>query len=247
MTEETVPDRATDYQGKTEIITHAPQIAGLLRRIRDQKVLLSVQVPGHEGLFNSLLLDVNPERNLILLDELSPRGGHELASQVRQLRVRCQCQGVELGFACAIEVGQSQRGISFYRAPLPDAVKYLQRRSSFRVRVGVNLAVPLLLPMEGAAALNGEVSDLSMGGLGADINTHVKLSRGQIIDTCSIHLPKGESLQAVLEIRFVRPDSQRQTQHIGAAFRDLQPQQEQALRKFVAQLEREMLRRKARS
>ena len=73
MTENTVPDRAADYQGKAEKITHAPQIANLLRRVKDQKVLLSVHVPGHEGVFNSLLLDVNPERNLILLDELNPR------------------------------------------------------------------------------------------------------------------------------------------------------------------------------
>ncbi|MBI5042213.1 MAG: flagellar brake protein [Gammaproteobacteria bacterium] len=247
MTEQQAPDRTTDYQGKTERITHPPQIAALLRRVRDQKVLLSAQVPGHEGLFNSMLLDVNPERNIILLDELSPRGGHELACQVRQLRVRCQCHGVELSFACAIEVGQSQRGISFYRASLPDAINYLQRRINFRVRVGVNLAVPVHLPLEGAAILDGELSDLSLGGLGANVSTHVKLSRGQIIDTCSIHLPKGESLQAELEIRFVRHDTQRQQQHIGAAFRNLQPQQEQTLRKFVAQLEREMLRRKARS
>lgn len=246
MTEKPGPDRTTDYQGRTEKITHPPQIAGLLRRVRDQKALLSVQVPGHSGLFNSLLLDINPERNFILLDELGPREGHSLASQVRELRVRCQCQGVELSFTCAIEVGQSQRGISFYRAALPEAINYLQRRTNFRVRVGLNLAVPVLLPVEGSAVLNGELSDLSMGGLGANVSTQIKLSRGQIIDTCSIHLPKGESLQAELEIRFVRHDAQRQLQHIGAAFRNLQPQQEQALRKFIAQLEREMLRRKAR-
>ncbi|MBI5461098.1 MAG: flagellar brake protein [Gammaproteobacteria bacterium] len=247
MTEKREPDRSTDYQGKTERITHPPQIAGLLRRVRDQRVLLSVQVPGHEGLFNSMLLDVNPERDFILLDELGPRSGHEFACQARQLRVRCQCQGVELSFTCAIEIGQSQRGISFYRAPLPEAINYLQRRINFRVRVGLNLTVPVHLPLEGASILNGELSDLSLGGLGANISTNIKLSHGQIIDTCSIHLPKGESIQAELEIRFARHDAQRQVQHIGAAFRHLQPQQEQTLRKFVAQLEREMLRRKARS
>ena len=247
MTDKPAPDRATDYRGKTEKITHPPQIAGLLRRVRDQKVLLSVQLPGHEGLFNSLLLDVNPERNTILLDELSPSGGHDLARQVRQLRVRCQCQGVELSFACTIEIGQSQRGISFYRAPLPEAINYLQRRTNFRVRVGLNLAVPVQLPVESTATLSGELFDLSMGGLGANISTQVKLSRGQIIDTCSIQLPKGESIQTELEIRFVRHDAQRQVQRIGAAFLHLLPQQEQALRKFVAQLEREMLRRKSRS
>ena len=246
MTENTVPDRAADYQGKAEKITHAPQIANLLRRVKDQKVLLSVHVPGHEGVFNSLLLDVNPERNLILLDELNPRGGHELACQVQQLRVRCQCQGIELGFTCHIEVGQSQRGISFYRASLPGEISYLQRRSSFRVRVGMSLAVPLHLPVEGTEVIDGELTDLSMGGLGANINTHLKFSLGQIISSCSLELPKGESLQAEIEIRFVRQDTQRNMQHIGAAFRNMPPQNQQILRRLVTQLEREMLRRKVR-
>ncbi len=246
MTEHTAPAQTTDYQGKAEKITHPPQIANLLRRIRDQKVLLSVRVPGHEGVFNSLLLDVNTERNLILLDELNPQAGHALACQARQLRVHCQCHGVELSFACHIEVGQSQRGISFYHGPLPASITYLQRRSDFRVPVGMSLAVPVHMPIEGAAMADGTVTDLSMGGLGANINTHVKFTHGQIINICSLDLPKGESLHTEIEIRFVRQDAQHHTQHIGAAFRNIQPRSEQALRRLVTQLERDMLRRKVR-
>ncbi len=248
MTEQTVPGRATEYQGQAEHITHVPQIANLLRRIRDHKVLLSVRVPGHDGVFNSLLLDVSPERNLVLLDELSPQEGHALACEVRQLKIRCQCQGVELSFACKINIGQSQRGISFYHAPLPSSLTYLQRRNDFRVHVGVSLAVPLHLPIEGMhQVVDGDVTDLSMGGLGANISDGIKLNRGQIIDNCQLDLPKGESLQTEIEIRFVRQNSHNHTQHIGASFHHIQPQHEHVLRKLVTQLEREMLRRKVRS
>lgn len=239
-------DRAADYQGKAEKVTHTPQIVNLLRRIRDNKVLLSVRVPGYDETFNSLILEVNAERNTVLLDELSPQRGHELICKVRELRARCQCQGVELSFACNVEIGQSQRGISFYRAPLPSVVNYLQRRSDYRVHVGAGLPVPMHLPIEGSTIIDGGLTDLSMGGLGANIKTDVTFKHGQIIDSCKLELPKGESFDTEIEICFVRTDTQRNMQHIGAAFRNIQPQQEQILRRFVTQLEREMLRKKIR-
>lgn len=248
MAQPPVADRASQYQGKTEKVTHVPQIIGLLRRIRDQRVLLSVRIPGHDAVFNSLLLEVDPERNFILLDELNPRAGHELAGQVRELRVHCQCQGVELGFHCKIEVGQGQSGISYYRATLPEYINYLQRRGNYRVRVGMSMSVPVHLPLEAAPTqLEGQLFDLSMSGLGANLGLQTKLTRGQIIESCSIHLPKEESLQVELEIRFVRIDEQHHSQRIGASFRNLEAQQSNRLRRFVTQLEREMLRRKARS
>lgn len=247
MAETPVTEPASQYQGKSEKVTHGPQIAGLLKRVRDNRVLLSVRVPGSDAVFNSLLLEVDVERNVILLDELNPSAGHELACQARQLRVHCQCQGVELSFACPIEVGQGQRGISFYRAPLPTVVNYLQRRGNFRVRVGRNMNVPVRLPFGGSVAVAGELIDLSMGGLGASLSNQVELACGQVIETCSIELPKCDPLTTELEIRFVRLDKERQIQRIGASFRNLDPQKQNLLRRFITQLEREMLRRKARS
>ncbi|MFA7387611.1 MAG: flagellar regulator YcgR PilZN domain-containing protein [Thiohalobacteraceae bacterium] len=246
MAEPPVSDRAAQYQSKTEKVTHRPQVIGLLRRLRDQRVLLSARVPGHSGLFNSLLLEVDPDRSLILLDELNPRQGHELVCQTGQLRVHCQCKGVELSFNCDVEVHPARSGISFYRAALPEAIDYLQRRSSFRVRVGADLTVPVRLSLNKAtASAEAVLVDLSVGGFGATLDSSVELTLGQVLP-CVIQLPKGETLEANIEIRVVRVDPARPIQRIGASFRDLKPVQRQVVRRFVAQLEREMLRRKAR-
>lgn len=247
MAESPVTDPASEYQGKTEKVTHGPQIAGLLKRVRDQRVLLSVRVPGSDVIYNSLLLDVDPARNLILLDELNPSTGHELACKARQLRIRCQCQGVELSFVCPIEIGKGQSGVSFYRAPLPDSINYLQRRGSYRIRIGLNMHIPVALPLAPETRLEGELFDLSMGGLGANLPNQIELTRGQIIESCTLELPNGEPLTTEIEIRFVRIDRASQSQRIGASFRNLAPQQQSLLRRIVTQLEREMLRRKSRS
>ena len=245
MAEPPVQGSASHYQGQSEKITHGPQIAGLLKRVRDNRVLLSVRVPGSDAIFNSLLLDIDIERNLILLDELNPHLGHELACQARQIRVHCQCQGVELSFVCQIEVGQGQRGISFYRAALPDTVNYLQRRSNYRVRVGRHLRVPVQIPL--AEPLEGELIDLSLGGFGASVPAPADFMRGQIIEACSIRLPNCDPLTAELEVRFVQRDNQHHTVRIGASFRNLDPLRQNLLRRVITQLEREMLRRKART
>lgn len=248
MAEPPVASQASQYQGKTEKVTHLPQIIGLLRRVRDQRVLLSVRVPGHNGTFNSLLLEVDPDRNVILLDELNPQAGHELVLQAKQVRVQCQCQGVELGFVCAVEIVQGQSGISIYRSAVPDSINYMQRRGSYRVRVGMSMSVPISLPLETVKTdLEGQLFDLSIGGLGASLPLEPRLRHGQIIETCTIHLPKKESIQVELEIRFIRIDEQHHTQRVGAAFRHLSPHQTNRMRRFVTHLEREMLRRKART
>jgi c-di-GMP-binding flagellar brake protein YcgR len=247
MAESPVTDPASEYQGKTEKVTHGPQIAGLLKRVREQRVLLSVRVPGSEAVYNSLLLDVDPARNILLLDELNPSAGHELACKARQLRIRCQCQGVELSFVCPIEIGQTKNGVSFYRAPLPESISYLQRRGSYRIRIGLNMHISVALPVAGETRIEGELFDLSMGGLGANLPSRIELAHGQIIESCTLTLPNSEPLTTEIEIRFVRIDKANQSQRIGASFRNLSPQQQTQLRRIVTQLEREMLRRKARS
>lgn len=246
MAEPPAANQASQYEGKTEKVTHLPQIIGLLRRLRDQRILLSVRIPGHNGTFNSLLLDVDPDKNIILLDELNPASGHELVKEEKKIRVQCQCQGVELGFICSVDVAKDKSGISIYRAAIPDSMSYMQRRGSYRVRVGMSVSVPVVLPSEANQTnIEGQLFDLSIGGLGANLPMVPTLKRGQIIETCTIQLPKNETIQVELEIRFIRLDEVHRTQRIGAAFLHLTPQQKNHIRRFVTHLEREMLRRKA--
>jgi c-di-GMP-binding flagellar brake protein YcgR len=240
------PESTSEYQGQTEKITHPPQIAGLLRRILDNRVLLRVQVPGHPGIFNSLLLQVNTDQKFIILDELNPTAGHRFAQQTGRLQVHCQSQGVEIGFACDIETRSDASGVSYYRAPLPALLHYLQRRMNYRVRVVLDKDIPVYLQLDADTEVEGQLFDLSLGGMGFNLASDIRLERGQVLERCTIRPPAGDPLRVQLEIRFVQTDERRPTQRIGARFVSLGPQQENALRRFVTHLEREVLRRKAR-
>ena len=240
------PGSTSEYQGQTEKITQPTQIVGLLRRILDNRVLLSVQVPGHPGVFNSLLLQLNIEQKFITLDELNPTAGHQLAQQAGRLQIHCQSQGVEISFGCDIETGSDRAGIGYYRAPLAALLHYLQRRMNYRVRMILDKEIPVHLQLDADTAVEGQLFDLSLGGIGLNLASDIRLERGQTLDPCTIRLPSGDTLQMRMEIRFVQTDDRRPIQRVGARFVELGPQQENALRRLVAHLEREMLRRKAR-
>lgn len=238
--------RLADYESMAERISHVPQIIGLLRRIKDARSLLRIRIPGSERSFTSMLLDINTEKGYILLDEINSAGGHELAREVGKVRVFSQHDGVDMNFSCNIRVVQNRKGLTFYQAPLPEYISYMQRRSEFRVHITLDQHLQLILPLNPDATLDGELCDLSFGGVGARLETDMELKQGLVIPDCKIQIPDEEPIQTSLEIRFVREENNGQQTRIGGRFVNLTPELRTHLRKTVTRLQREMLRRKTR-
>lgn len=234
------------YESKAERVTNQAQIIGLLKRLKDGKTLLSVRVEGSGISFTSLLLNINAEKGYILLDEINNERGHQLAVKTGKLRVFCQNQGVELSFTVNIRPVQNKKGISFYQAPIPDLIRYLQRRNEFRVRVGMDQDIHLLMPIECENNLDAELFDVSLGGVGARLETGCQLRKGLIIPSCKLSLPQQDSIETDVEIRFVKEDASGKFVRIGGRFLSPDPASRSRIRKMVTQLEREMLRRKTR-
>ncbi len=246
MAEAPAKGQASRYETKAEKVTHFPQIVGLLRRLRDGRNLLTVRIPGSELTFNSLLLEVNADEGYILLDELSHPRGHELLREKGTLRAVSRCQGVEVSFACKVRVEQGRDGLAFYRGEIPESLTYYQRRSAYRVHVTLDTDIPVLFGLEEGERLQGHLHDLSVGGIGLTLDTEKELRQGLVIPECTLKLPKGEPIRTDVEVRFARADSDKHTTRIGGRFLHIPPRVEARLSRFVAQLERDLLRRKTR-
>ncbi len=239
---------AARYESKSERITRAPQIIALLRRIRDSHSLLNVTVPGSNQSFSSLLLDIDTDRRFITLDELNSQRGHALVVENGRLRARCHHEGVEISFACEdVKAVRGSDGLVCYRAPLPTAVNYLQRRADYRVRVAMDMKMQLFLDPPDGRTIEGRVDDISMGGIGALVEGRIELRRGLQIPECRIQLPEQKPILVDLEVRFTRSNEKGTQTRIGTRFVNLEPQARGELRKLVTRLEREMLRRKAKA
>lgn len=232
--------------GDEERISNPARIVGLLRGLKDGRALLSIAVDGDPALYTSAVLEVNPDHGYLLLDELSPHRGHQRLMKTRRLRVRARLHGIELRFPCAIrEIGRAS-GIAYYYAPLPEQVRYRQRRTHFRVEIGAALIIPVHLTREPEETLDGALYDLSVGGVGAYVSKS-NLKRGDTIPDCVVHIPDAPPLHSALEIRFVRFDEARRKLRIGGRFLNLARPQHKALKRFVAELERKLLQRRRHS
>lgn len=246
MAEAGTDNSSNQYESKAERVTQLPHIIGLLHRLKDAKCLLSVRVEGSGVSHTSLLLDVNSDRGYILLDELNNERAHQLAVETGRIRVFCQNQGVEMSFACPIRVAHNKKGLTFYQAPIPNEIHYQQRRNDYRVRVGLDQEIHLLIPVESETSLDAELFDVSLGGVGARLESSQQLRKGLIIPSCKLSLPNQETIETDVEIRFVKAENNGKFTRIGGRFLSPDPATRGRLRKIVTQLEREMLRRKTR-
>ena len=223
-----------------DIIRDPQIITSLLRRIVAQRALLRVTVPGARASYNSAILRVDPEQDLLILDELNPRRGHERLLEVGRLQASAQAQGIETRFSGALEEVGDSSGIAYYRLRFPQEVLYLQRRASFRVRIAMTAPLAAVLERDGDM-LRGRVIDLSEGGIGVEFTQHVIVHPGEIV-ACRMRLPDGQQVRCKLEIRHVMAFQEQNKIRVGGRFVELDPQRRKMLSRLVAELQRTLIR-----
>lgn len=245
MASASLKESTEEYQGQSEKVTHFPQIVGLLRRIIDDRTLLSVTVPGVERRYSSMILGLKPEDRILLLDELNSPEGHKQLSEARKLTAHCRCQGVQLSFSCEVEVLKRPEG-AVYKTNIPTSVTYLQRRAAYRVRIPLAMDIPVAVPLEDEKVLEGKLYDISTLGIGVAIQDQPPVRKDQSFPNSVIRIRDANHIKVEIEIRHVVTDEHGKPVRFGARFIDLTSEQKQAVRQFVTRMEREALRKKMR-
>lgn len=234
---------ASEYQSQTERIANPAQVVALLRRASEGRELLTVVLPDASRPYNSAILEVDSNQGYLLLDELNPVDGHQRLAAGSQLRASCRIRGVELSFGTTVREIGGESGVAYYRVAMPNELHYQQRREHYRVEVGRGLVIPVYLFLDSDGKVEGQLCDLSAGGLRLRLETTSPVKRGQRIDRCTIPLAKGDELSAALEVRYARFEDNAKWLRIGARFLDLSRAQRNRIRRFVAQVERELIRK----
>lgn len=220
-------------------------ILKLLRDLQAQKTLVSVALPETNDLYNSAVLEVDG-RGTFTLDELTPRPGHERLLRSGRLMIFARLHGLSLRFETRLLEAGEEDGVALYRLALPEVLYHGQKRSHYRVRLGLGQQAAVILSRDEAHSINGELRDLSIGGLGAAFPPNTPFTVGELIDSCWVDLPGGGTLSCALEVRHISLDTNRGELRIGARFVALNPAQERMVQRSVYHLERERLRRQAR-
>lgn len=228
-----------------QYITDPVQIAGILRRLQEGHTLIHVSLPGSSESWLSAVIGVQAASGEVLLDELSPREGNAALRNSDRLVVNAQIKGVDISFAASLIGTGVSDGLVFYRLALPQGVRYWQRRASYRAQIGAAHSVPVVFNHPDGLVLNGELVDISAGGIGTrhkDPKGIVPLI-GEVWTGCLIDLPDGHAITCNLEIRNVGHEGRTGRLRIGSRFTDIDRAQLKSIEAFVAHLERENLRK----
>lgn len=224
-----------------ERITDSNLVAGLLRRIKDQHVLLTVTVPNVPGTFNSTILELDREGGHLVLAELHPKLGHERFLTGGRLKARARVRGVEIRFDAVLDEVGTASDETVYRVRWPDTVQYLQKRASFRIKISMTGTLTVALEGDGGERFEGRAVDLSEQGVRVEMDSYLSLQPGRQMP-CLLNLPNGTHLACRLEIRHVHTQETTGNIQFGARLVDLPPAQRREVADLVAEIQLDRLR-----
>jgi c-di-GMP-binding flagellar brake protein YcgR len=232
----TQPDRITDRT----------IISGLIKRIKEQRALLTVSLPNTKQTFNSAILDIDEALAYLILDELTPQRGHEKLMEQGMLNARAVVQGIETRFSTSLEQAETESGIWMYRVQFPAEVLYLQRRSSFRIPVGASSGVRAQLTKADQEPFEARVVDLSETGLGVELQAYTQLQRGDLL-ACSLFLPDRKPISCKFEVRYTQILSQPERHRVGGRLVELASVHRKTIARTVTDLQRDLIRKLGRN
>ena len=226
----------------SEQITDPTRVSCLLERLARQHGLLTVLIPGHREQFTTSIVAVDGP--YVLLDELLPADGHRLLPDARALQVTGKLEGIDFRFIASLEDVEQADGMVTYRAHLPTRLDYRQRRMDYRAHIPIAKRLRVVIDKNNEV-LEGELYDLSLGGVGMVLPGEAPALRPRRWYDCAIELPDTSWLYCRIELCHARtvPDHGRHL--VGARFARLSPVQSQQVGRCIAMLERELIRKRA--
>nr|WP_054773001.1 flagellar brake protein [Methylogaea oryzae] len=186
--------------------------------------------------FPTLLLEVYPEDNAIVVDGSSDDSINQLIGQSRAVSFNGSVRGVNVAFVSKVLKVGKFKGAPAFSIGIPSSIKYFQARSSFRVKTQSQASCTVSLPNMRTVTML--VDEVSVGGvhlmLDKDVG-HIFATR-QVFKNCQLNLGGAGKIECTLEVRNVRPAGGKWT-GIGCSFVQLPATAEAALSRFIAQQE----------
>lgn len=226
------------------MVSSKPMILRYLREIRSDNLTLSLS-PANlrlERHFTTRILRVEGER--ILLHQLTPGDWREVIHDGERVVVSCQLASGAIRFAARLSP-LDDGGMTYCLLTLPEKVDRRQLRAFFRVSL-LQYDARFHASFGDGKSFSGKVLDLSMGGLSclADPGAAI-LAKGEVLADCRM------AISAMPEVRFEAmvchavKINESGAAKIGLKFVALSADGIGTVRRTIARVERENIRRRA--
>jgi c-di-GMP-binding flagellar brake protein YcgR len=236
---------AEDAPQPPKVLSTQMEIVGNLRQLQESHDPLVITFHERKQRFQSYLVDVDRDADMIALDEMVPRDGERYLLAGESFRVEGFHEGVRIawesnGPLSIDEFSDTRR----YRGKLPDEVVYHQRRNAFRA--ALKLAQLVGVEMGGEklkSPVSGKLLDISATGckLRFDGDITGQLQLGQVYDRFVAALPFG-SMTTPVELRHLHFEEKISITFAGIRFHNMSGMVQRQVERFVYQLQREARR-----
>lgn len=160
------PSRSTSIY--TTYLTEPVEIIRVLKVLRDQRAELKLSFNGDRDSYTVKVLDVSGDS--VLLEDIHPRTGLQKMRQGQEFAMSARARGIYFHSGSnRVTAIESERGVPYFRIPLPANVLYQQRRKAARFRLPLRVAtngasVTLFRDGKDSEPLRGRIIDISAGG-----------------------------------------------------------------------------------
>ena len=236
---------AEDAPQPPKVLSTPMEIAGNLRQLQENHDPLIITFHERKQRFQSYLVEVDRDANMIALDEMVPRDGERYLLAGESFRVEGFHEGVRIAWESngPLSIDESD-DTRCYRGKLPDEVVYHQRRNAFRAALKLAQLVNVELGGEKLKfPVSGKLLDISATGckLRFDGDITSRLQLGQVYDRFVAALPFG-SMTTPVELRYLHFEEKISTTFAGIRFHNMSGLEQRQVERFVYQLQREARR-----
>jgi|TARA_R110000868_G_scaffold215416_4_gene465527 c-di-GMP-binding flagellar brake protein YcgR len=227
-------------------VLRAPvEIVANLRQLQQNHDPLIITFHERNQRFQSYVIEVDRDKNLLILDELMPNDGERYLANGEAFNVEAFHEGVRVAWTCEQSVRiTDHEGARCYFSPMPLEVTYHQRRSAFRAPLKQSELIKIELAGDKLrTAVPGHLLDISATGckLRFPGNITGSLQAGQVYERFTARFPFG-AMTTAIEMRHVQYEDKVDTTFVGARFHRINGQEQRLVERFVYQLQREARR-----
>ncbi|WXL27157.1 flagellar regulator YcgR PilZN domain-containing protein [Ectopseudomonas mendocina] len=220
------------------------EIVANLRLLQQHNDPLVISFPGRSQRYQSFVINVDRDKQLLVLDEIMPSDGERLLLNGESFKAEGFHEGVRIAWESdqPVTVGEFEGHRSYY-CFLPQEIIYHQRRNAFRAQLKQTDPVKVDLAIGENRILSGQLMDISATGAKVRFTGDAQLSLhpGEIHESFTAHFPFG-AMTTAIEVRHVQFEDKVNFSFVGVRFDNINGQAQRQVERFVYQLQREARR-----
>ena len=227
-------------------VTTQLEIQSLLKALQGSRTPLEIHFDGRSAIFQSYIVGLSPQDHALYIDELIPSIGDKWIAQGEAFRIEAWLDGVHMRWQNAgATLVQLQDDAPAFHLPIPEQLRYHQRRGAFRAQVHRSIDTRLeLIHRQRQRHLAGELMDISATGCKIRIPGNVveALQPGERYELSELQLEDDARLLVNVEIRHRDYLESSNETSVGVYFHQPPAQVQRHIDRFVTQLQREARR-----